>query len=120
VSEDPDEEPDAALLDRLIGTTLKEVPATVLGRILRLAGPVARAGVAIGVRRLSATRVLDEESLERLVRSLGQLKGVAMKAGQIMSYVDDSLPPEARRMLATLQTHSPAAPFEQIRSVVLR
>lgn len=42
-----------------------------------------------------------------------------MKAGQILSYTDESLPEEARRILATLQTHSAHVPFDRLRSVVL-
>ena len=114
-----DDEPEAALLDRLIGTSLTAIPTTLLGRFARLAGTMARAGVALGTRRLRGTGALDEEALERFVRSLGTLKGGAMKAGQIMSYAVESLPPEAQRILATLQTHSPAVPFERIRAVVL-
>jgi hypothetical protein len=96
-----DDEPEAALLDRLIGTSLTAIPTTLLGRFARLAGTMARAGVAIGTTRLRGTGALDEEALERFVRSLGTLKGGAMKAGQIMSYAVESLPPEARRILAT-------------------
>ena len=119
VDDRDDDDLDAALLVRLIEASLEAVPTTALGRLARLAGTMARAGVAFGARHLTGKAVLDEAALERLVRSLGALKGVAMKAGQIMSYADETLPPEARRILATLQTHSAHVPFETIRGVVL-
>lgn len=41
----------------------------------------------------------DVEAVARLVERLGELKGVAMKAGQILGYVDPSLSPELRGLL---------------------
>ena len=55
------DDPGAALLARLIGASLEAVPTTVLGRVARVAGTMARAGVAIGTRRLRAKGVLDSE-----------------------------------------------------------
>lgn len=60
----------------------------------------------------------DLKAIERLVGNLGELKGLAMKMGQIMSYVDDSLPEEMRSLMALLQTQSQPTQFEQIRKVV--
>lgn len=119
MADERDEEATTALLKRLLATAVDAVPSTVLGRLSRLAGSMARTGVAFGARRLGAKGAFDPAALERLVQSLGTLKGVAMKAGQIMSYADESLPEEARRILATLQTHSPHVPFERMRGVVL-
>jgi predicted unusual protein kinase regulating ubiquinone biosynthesis (AarF/ABC1/UbiB family) len=48
----------------------------------------------------------DFESLHAIVASLGDLKGIAMKIGQHISYVDSALPDEVRAALAALQTHS--------------
>ena len=41
-----------------------------------------------------------------------------MKAGQILSYVDGSLDPEARQLLAVLQLHSQPTPFAQIEQTI--
>lgn len=114
-----DDEPTMALLNRLLETAIDGVPSGVFGRVSRLAGTMARAGVAFGARRLGVKGASDEATLERLVQRLGTMKGVAMKAGQILSYTDESLPEEARRILATLQTHSAHVPFDRLRSVVL-
>jgi predicted unusual protein kinase regulating ubiquinone biosynthesis (AarF/ABC1/UbiB family) len=107
------------LLDRLLGREQDELPTSMVGRFGRLAGSLARTGAVLGWRRLrTGAALLDEGLAFELVRSFGTLKGVAMKAGQILSYTDESLPPEARRILATLQTHSPQLPFPQIARTV--
>jgi predicted unusual protein kinase regulating ubiquinone biosynthesis (AarF/ABC1/UbiB family) len=47
----------------------------------------------------------------QIVEALGELKGFAMKVGQMASYVDFALPEEAREVLASLQTSTrPMAP----------
>jgi len=58
---------------------------------------------------------LDEgfaiRTAEDVARELGQMKGVVMKAGQMLSFILDDLPPEARRMLESLQANvEPMAP----------
>jgi predicted unusual protein kinase regulating ubiquinone biosynthesis (AarF/ABC1/UbiB family) len=57
---------------------------------------------------------LSPEALAGLVESFGELKGVAMKAGQILSYVDGSLAPEARQLLAVLQVDSQPTAWAKI------
>jgi predicted unusual protein kinase regulating ubiquinone biosynthesis (AarF/ABC1/UbiB family) len=58
------------------------------------------------------------DALAALVASVGQLKGVAMKAGQLLSYLDVPLPPELRSALSVLQTHSPPMSFERVAEIV--
>ncbi len=58
---------------------------------------------------------LDEgfaiRTAEDVARELGQMKGVVMKAGQMLSFILDGLPPEARRTLESLQADvEPMAP----------
>lgn len=53
-----------------------------------------------------------------LAERLGELKGVAMKIGQIMSFTDPTMPAELRGLLAVLQTQSPASPPEAIASTI--
>lgn len=60
----------------------------------------------------------DLESLAKLAERLGTLKGVAMKAGQVMSFIDASMPAETRAMLALLQTKAPASPFAQVEATL--
>ena len=73
-----------------------------------------------GVSELAAHIDEDEAvaAAEALVAQLDGLKGFAMKIGQMISYVDVSLPPKAQRVLARLQFSSqPMAP-EIIAAVV--
>lgn len=50
---------------------------------------------------------------------LGQMKGVAMKIGQLVSFIVDALPPEAQAALATLQSDAPPMAPELAESVIL-
>jgi predicted unusual protein kinase regulating ubiquinone biosynthesis (AarF/ABC1/UbiB family) len=56
---------------------------------------------------------LDEQfairTAEDVAKELGEMKGVLMKAGQLVSFIVEALPDEAQRALATLQTN--AAPM---------
>ena len=49
---------------------------------------------------------IDVEALAKAVSRLGRLKGIAMKVGQIMSYIDVALPDELRAAMSVLQTHA--------------
>ncbi|MDY7105826.1 MAG: AarF/ABC1/UbiB kinase family protein [Actinomycetota bacterium] len=65
-------------------------------------------GTALDERRRAE---LEEQfairSAEDVTRELGQLKGVVMKLGQVVSYLADALPPAAAAQLATLQANAP-------------
>jgi predicted unusual protein kinase regulating ubiquinone biosynthesis (AarF/ABC1/UbiB family) len=97
-------------------------PGRGLGRLTRL----IRGGAGLATTMLSnAGRGADAKlselelsRLEALVTRLGDLKGLPMKSGQIMSYLELELPEQARRLLSLLQTQSPATPFEHVQSVV--
>jgi predicted unusual protein kinase regulating ubiquinone biosynthesis (AarF/ABC1/UbiB family) len=98
------------------------IPTSSLGRLRRTMGAGARAGLGALAGRLRGGELnlgsLSPEAMAKLVRSFGELKGVAMKAGQIFSYVDGSLAPEARQLLAVLQAHSQPTPFGQIEQTI--
>ncbi len=54
-----------------------------------------------------------------LAESLGRLKGAFMKAGQLLSIdASDILPPEAQRVLASLQGEAEPVPFSEVRAVL--
>jgi predicted unusual protein kinase regulating ubiquinone biosynthesis (AarF/ABC1/UbiB family) len=74
---------------------------------------------------IRAIRLMSKETPEeaavaaaKLVLSMGEMKGIAMKVGQIMSYTDFALPDEARSLLATLQTQAPPMPWSQVQQVL--
>ena len=89
------------------------------------AGPVrfghaaaTAARVARLVRRAARRGEVDPEAVTKIVVALAQLKGIGMKVGQILSYIDVALPEELRDALAVLQTHSPPMSFDVVRSIV--
>ena len=63
------------------------------------------------------------EAAERMVDTLGTMKGAAMKIGQLASFVDtDFLPDEYRELyqdkLAELRSEAPAMPWKKVRGVL--
>ena len=82
----------------------------------RLVGAAARAGL----KRLARHSPLDDLVLgEALVTELDAMKGMAMKIGQILSYMDGALPSETSRALRALQRGVKPAPQEIIEQVLL-
>ncbi|MFO0615314.1 MAG: AarF/ABC1/UbiB kinase family protein [Polyangiaceae bacterium] len=93
-------------------------PLTALGRPVptgRLSRMMRTARGAFGLTRQVFHRDdFDPEAVRAVVGQLGELKGVAMKAGQILSYIDPSLPPELRAALAVLQNAAPKSPWAEV------
>lgn len=54
----------------------------------------------------------------RLVEKLGELKGAAMKLGQMLSLHEHILPAEAAQILSRLQKAAPSIPFSTVRKVL--
>jgi predicted unusual protein kinase regulating ubiquinone biosynthesis (AarF/ABC1/UbiB family) len=86
-----------------------------------------------GTRAANLTRSPEEaadalerrhlEAAERMVATLGRMKGAAMKIGQLASFIDtEFLPPEYRdiyqQQLAQLRTQAPTMPWKQVRKVL--
>ena len=105
------------------------------------AGRSAKLGAAIGMQaaRTAGTAAAnvgrsDEDAKERLTNrhletamkmasTLGQMKGAAMKIGQLASFVDvEFLPPEYREIyqeqLAKLRTSAPPMPWSQVKEIL--
>jgi predicted unusual protein kinase regulating ubiquinone biosynthesis (AarF/ABC1/UbiB family) len=98
-------------------------PASRFARLRKLAGLGAQLGtdaLARGVRRLAGSDPgsLSRSSAEKLVETLGDLKGAAMKLGQAASMDTDLFAPEVRAILARLQNEAPPMPFERVAAVV--
>jgi len=64
--------------------------------------------------RAEALQKRHAVSGERIVRTLGELKGAAMKIGQMASWVNDLLPDEVASALTSLQKDAPPIPFSVI------
>ncbi|MEN9798892.1 MAG: hypothetical protein RL653_2588 [Pseudomonadota bacterium] len=70
------------------------------------------------VKQAQAVKVQVEQAKE-IVESLGQLKGAAMKAGQLLSMeLRDVLPPEVISVLGQLQASGATVDFSEIRSIL--
>jgi predicted unusual protein kinase regulating ubiquinone biosynthesis (AarF/ABC1/UbiB family) len=72
-----------------------------------------------GVRRLVRRSDADDAELgDALFRELDRLKGMAMKVGQILSYMDVGLPEQTVARLAKLQQGAAPMPMSTVRAVV--
>jgi predicted unusual protein kinase regulating ubiquinone biosynthesis (AarF/ABC1/UbiB family) len=106
------------------------VRRTRVDRSLRIWRLTVRRGVHFGVVKVRGAgrdeerkRQLEEQftirSAEDVARELGNMKGVIMKAGQMLSFILDGLPEAARTSLASLQGDvppmSPAAAAKVVR-----
>ena len=74
----------------------------------------------------AAAKALDRrhlEAAERMVQTLGRMKGAALKVGQLASFIDtEFLPPEYRELyqeqLATLRSSAPPMPWQKVERVL--
>lgn len=95
-------------------------------RLLRLGSLVGRVGASVaGERTLGLLRsgpAAEAKRLENLIKNaariaetLGEMKGAAMKVGQMLSLQDGWLPPEVAEILRSLQREAPRVPPEVMR-----
>jgi predicted unusual protein kinase regulating ubiquinone biosynthesis (AarF/ABC1/UbiB family) len=73
----------------------------------RYAGNAPRLFARAGEHRQQLWNDLALQTAEDVAATLGTMKGVLMKLGQMASYVDDGLSPAARRTLSRLQDSVP-------------
>ncbi|HEY1418034.1 MAG TPA: AarF/ABC1/UbiB kinase family protein, partial [Myxococcaceae bacterium] len=98
-------------------------PSSRLARLRKLAGLGAQLGGDVltrGVKRLAGANPSDlsKGTAEKLVETLGDLKGAAMKLGQVASMDPDLFPPEVRAVLSRLQNEAPPMPYERVAAVL--
>jgi predicted unusual protein kinase regulating ubiquinone biosynthesis (AarF/ABC1/UbiB family) len=84
----------------------------------RYAGNAPRLFAAAGEHRQRLRNDLALRTAEDVATTLGTMKGVLMKLGQMASYVDDGLSPAARRTLSRLQDSVPPMSQELAAQVV--
>ncbi len=98
------------------------VPTGRLARLWRTGRSAA--GVASAVLggklrgRGDGLAAADRDAIAALTTRLGELKGISMKIGQMLGYIDPSLPAELRELLSLLQTQAPASPWEVVEATV--
>ena len=91
---------------------------TRLQRSARVYRLTARRTASLAVMKARGARATEEDrrkleaqfairTAEDVARELGGMKGAIMKAGQMISFIAEGLPPEAQAALATLQADVP-------------
>lgn len=112
---------DDMIRELLLGAGEK-IPTSTLGRLGRTGATVLRSARMIASARkkrdLEQDAGLDMEKVAKIVTSVGRLKGIAMKMGQIMSYIDLAIPEELREAFSVLQTHAQPMPWEKVEQIV--
>ena len=110
------------------------IPAGRIQRTAKVGQAIGASGARYaGTRARNVVRSSDDaaaeldkrhlETAEKMVDALGQLKGAAMKIGQLASFIDtEFLPPEYRELyqekLADLRTSAPPMEWKKVRAVL--
>ena len=81
---------------------------------------LAKLGAQIGLKELRSKDLQSRiEQAKLIAQSLSQLKGAAMKAGQLLSLdLDDYFPKEAIEILSQLQNAATAIPLSEIEEII--
>ncbi|PTL80028.1 AarF/ABC1/UbiB kinase family protein [Vitiosangium sp. GDMCC 1.1324] len=92
-------------------------------RFRKLAGLSAQLSADVlksGAKRLvgQEPELLSKAAAEKLVSTLGELKGAAMKLGQAVSMDTELLSPEVRQVIARLQNEAPPMPYELVARIL--
>lgn len=96
-----------------------------LGRLVKMGGLAAQVAGSTVARRIggafkgeearaSAAREGLVDNAQKVVRTMGELKGAAMKLGQMLSVAPEALPREFLEELRSLQKDSPAMPYDLV------
>ena len=119
--------------EEVAGDSGKQGPKGRLGRFIKMGS----LGLSVGagtVARKVANKVLpgseedkkaasakaNQKQAEKIVKTLGQLKGASMKLGQILSADPELIPPDYAEALTALQSDAPPMSYETLRDQVER
>ncbi len=102
---------------------------SAFGRLFRLGGVATQVGMSLAAQQaasfflsdpIAQARKTEKFMLNaiRVTEALGELKGAAMKVGQMISVHEGLLPPEVSAILRGLQKDAPTVPFEQMMAVI--
>lgn len=85
-------------------------------KMASLSASIAADVASRGIKKFSGSDPIElsKATAEKLVSSLGDMKGLAMKLGQAMSMDPESMPPQARAVLARLQNQAPPMPWPSV------
>jgi len=101
----------------------KNLTTDPLRRFLKIGGLAGRVGASVvgdrilGAAQSEETRASGQtdnlvKNALRIVETLGELRGGAMKVGQMLSLHENLFPPEVAAVLGRLQQRAPSVPFE--------
>ncbi len=101
----------------------EDLITSAFGRFVKVGGLVGRVGAsmlgqqAAGLLRDGPTKQLKKaentiRNAARIAETLGEMKGAAMKVGQMLSLHEGLLPPEVSAVLSVLQKDAPSVSFE--------
>ena len=98
-------------------------PARLIAEGAALAAVAKARALRGGDTKDIATELANDEKLTgaalRMARQLGEMKGAAMKIGQVLSFIDLGVVPEQfRGALAALQADAPPMPYAMVEEVV--
>jgi predicted unusual protein kinase regulating ubiquinone biosynthesis (AarF/ABC1/UbiB family) len=111
----------------------KKIPQGRLARVTKIAA--LQAGLAtelftvagrvmLGGGKDKAARRFHQQTAQKLLKTFGQMKGLPMKIGQMVSYLDDYIPQEHRAVyretLGALQTRARPIRWKEMEAVIRR
>lgn len=107
----------------------RKIPTSRLSRLSTIGGFVAKVAgnvVLDGAKQLSKGKsprlknlIIQPKNIEQLADKLSELRGAAMKVGQLLSMdAGDLLPPELSKLLDKLRSDAPAMPQKQLLEVL--
>ncbi len=106
-----------------------DVITSAVGRLFKLGSVATRVGMSLATEQamsflfsdpIAQARRTEKFMLNavRVTEALGELKGAAMKVGQMLSVHEGMLPPEFITVLRGLQKEAPKVPFETMHGVL--
>ena len=101
-----------------LGAELAKIPEGGLSRGLKLGTALVGAWGRAAARRLVGANDTESNAGMKLAATLGEMKGLSMKLGQMLSYVDIQVPDGWRHALGHLQHQSPAMPRDTVCQVI--
>ncbi len=104
-------------------SSLRQLASGFRGRTMRTAKIASKAGVSMATRALGVPTRSSSKSTDKahlLLQEMNELKGLVMKFGQMASYLEGALPPEAQAILSELQANSTPLDWSVVRGEVER
>jgi len=113
------------LVKEKLSKTQKRIATGRLGRAFRLSKLAASSGgrmiaqkarSSLTQKAKDAAAIVTQKAIAaEMLEVFGEMRGVTMKLGQMLSYLDGLLPPEAQKVLAILQRDAPAIEYSEVR-----